>query len=141
MTAWTALTGTTPAGKLASLGVTKGDFTDIRKLDAIARKYGVRIFLFFEKDLVHTRTIEQVLSDYRDVPEYERPYILIDAFLRFTRENDPSFEDTMREFPLMVEIAVIGEMLPLKEGAAVPYIAGLMPFLDELDVNDDRTAK
>jgi hypothetical protein len=140
VTAWAALNGTTPAEKLASLGITEGNLIDIREMDALAGKYGIRVFLFFEKDLVHTRTIEQVLSDYQGVSEYERPYIRIDAFLRFTKENDPSFEQTMREFPLMIEIAGIGEMVSGNVGTTVPYVTGLLPFLDELDV-DDRTTK
>jgi hypothetical protein len=64
------------------------------------------------------------------------PYITIESFLRFTRENDPSFEQTMREVPLMIEIVNIGEMQSPGYGA-LRYISGLMPFLDELDVDAD----
>jgi hypothetical protein len=55
--------------------------------------------------------------------------------LKFTRENDPSFELTMREFPLMLKIVTVGETRMKDGGKTVPYIAGLMPFLDELDVD------
>ncbi|MFY9801177.1 MAG: hypothetical protein WAK10_08010, partial [Methanoregula sp.] len=71
------------------------------------------------------------------IPEYGRPYIRVGSFLRFTRENDPSFEQTMREFPLMIEIVAIGEMQEPVSGKTIRYITGLMPFLDELDVDAD----
>jgi hypothetical protein len=41
----------------------------------------------------------------------------------------------MREFPLMVEIVTIGEMQDQEYGKTVRYVTGLMPFLDELDVD------
>jgi hypothetical protein len=41
----------------------------------------------------------------------------------------------MREFPLMIEIVTTGEMQSSKDGTATRYITGLMPFLDELDVD------
>jgi hypothetical protein len=137
MAALQDLRGTTLEDKLGSIGITQGNLVDIRELDTLSGKYGITVYLFFEKDLVHTRTIGQLLEEYRNVPEYERPCIRIDAFLRFTKENDPSFEHTMREFPLMVEIAAMGEMQPAGEGRPVPYVSGLMPFLDELDVDGD----
>ena len=40
----------------------------------------------------------------------------------------------MRELPILIEIVMVGET-STKEGGTVPYIAGLMPFLDELDVD------
>jgi hypothetical protein len=56
-------------------------------------------------------------------------------FLRFTRENDPSFEQTIREFPLMVEIVFSGTLLTGTDGNDVPVVTGLMPYLDEMDVD------
>ncbi|MDD1681049.1 MAG: hypothetical protein LUQ35_05515, partial [Methanoregula sp.] len=53
-------------------------------------------------------------------------------FLRFTKENDPSFEQTLQEFPLMVDIVSSGITL---NGSDIPVVTGLMPFLDEIDVN------
>jgi hypothetical protein len=134
MKAWSALGGTTPAEKLGSLGVTEGRTLDVRFLDEIARTYGVTVTLFFEEDLARTRTLESVQQEFSHVGEFERPFIAIGSFLKFTRENDPSFEHTMREFPLLIEIVTVGETR-LKDGKTVPYIAGLMPFLDEMDVD------
>jgi len=132
---WGAVPGKTPVEKLGSLGIIEGRNFDIRMLDEISRKYGIEVFLFFEEDLARTRTLESVLEEFEIFPEYGRPYVGIGSFLRFTRENDPSFEQTMREFPLMIEIVTTGEMLSPKDGTPVCYITGLMPFLDELDVD------
>ncbi|MCX6683340.1 MAG: hypothetical protein NTZ37_01225 [Methanoregula sp.] len=135
LSAWEAVPGKTPAEKLGSLGIMEGRNLDIRMLDEISRRYDIEVFLFFEEDLARTRTLESVLEEFDIFPEYGRPYVSIGNFLRFTRENDPSFEQTMREFPLMIEIVTTGEMESPKDGRPVPYITGLMPFLDELDVN------
>ncbi|MDO8874442.1 MAG: hypothetical protein Q7V05_17220 [Methanoregula sp.] len=134
MKAWSALGGTTPAEKLGSLGVAEGRTLDVRFLDEIARTYGVAVILFFEEDLARTRTLESVQQEFAYAGEYERPYIAVGSFLKFTRENDPSFEQTMRELPLMIEVVTVGETR-LNEGKIVPYVAGLMPFLDELDLD------
>jgi hypothetical protein len=135
--AWKALPGKTSAEKLGSLGVTRNGTLDIRMLDEISRSYGIEVFLFFEEDLARTRTIESVLEEFDIFPEYGRPYITIESFLRFTRENDPSFERTMRELPLMIEIVTIGERQSSDRGTTNRYISGLMPFLDELDFDTD----
>jgi hypothetical protein len=135
LSAWEAVPGKTPAEKLGSLGIMEGWNLDIRMLDEMSRRYDIEVFLFFEEDLARTRTLESVLEEFDIFPEYGRPYVSIGNFLRFTRENDPSFEQTMREFPLMIEIVTTGEMESPKDGRPVPYITGLMPFLDELDVN------
>ena len=134
MKAWSALGGTTPAEKLGTIGVTEGRALDVRFLDEIARTYGVTVILFFEEDLARTRTFESVQQEFSHAGEFERPYIAVGSFLKFTRENDPSFEQTMRELPILIEIVMVGET-STKEGGTVPYIAGLMPFLDELDVD------
>jgi len=136
-TAWSSLHGTTPSEKIRSSGIEVGRTIDVRDLDTASRRYGIEIFLFFEKDLVHSHTISQVQEKFKDVPEFERPYIRVDRFLDFTRENDPSFEQTLQDLPLMIEIVAIGEMQPADGGREVPYVSGLMPFLDELDVDAD----
>ena len=135
--AWEALPGKTQDEKLGSLGVTKDRMLDIRMLDEVSRTYGIEVFLFFEEDLARSRKLESVLEEFEIFPEFGRPYIRIGSFLRFTRENDPSFEQTLREFPLMVEIVTIGETQQPGQGKAMHYITGLMPFLDELDVDGD----
>lgn len=119
---------------MGTIGVTEGRTLDVRFLDEIARTYGVAVILFFEEDLARNRIFESVQQEFSHVGEFERPYIAVGSFLKFTRENDPSFEHTMRELPLMIEIVTVGETR-LKTGGTVPYIAGLMPFLNELDVD------
>jgi hypothetical protein len=139
MSAWEALFGKTPEEKLGSLGILGGRHVDIRMLDEISQKYRIEVFLFFEEDLVRTRALESVIEEFDVFPEYGRPYVTIGSFLRFTRDNDPSFEQTMREFPLMIQIVNTGTMQSPKDGTRTHYITGLMPFLDELDVDSDPT--
>jgi hypothetical protein len=135
--AWEALPGNTTDEKLRSLGAMKGSMLDIRMLDEISRRYDVEVYLFFEEDLARTRTLESVLEEFDPVPEYGRPFISVESFLRFTRENDPSFERTMRDFPLVIEVVNTGEMQSPRYGTPVRFITGLMPFLDEMDVDAD----
>jgi hypothetical protein len=132
--AWSALPGSTPAEKLQVLGVEKDTRVDIRRLDEISRRYGVTIYLFFEEDLARNRPLESVIAEFGTVPVFERPYISVPDFLRFTKENDPSFEQTLQEFPLMVEIVSSGTSPAGPDSNNVPVVTGLMPFLDELDV-------
>lgn len=132
-----ALRGTTLPEKLASIGVESSRMIDIRNLDEIGRDYGIGIYLFFEKKLATTRTLVEVQEEYKDVPEFERPYVRIDRFLEFTNKNDPSFASTIEEFPLMIEIVAVGETHDSKTGSTTPFVTGLMPFLDEFDVEID----
>jgi hypothetical protein len=136
MSAWEALSGKTPEEKLGSLGILGGMDVDIRMLDEISRNYGIDVFLFFEEDLARMRTLESVIEEYDVFPEYGRPYVSIGSFLRFTRDNDPSFEQTMREFPLMIQVVNTGTMQSSKDGTLTHYITGLMPFLDELNIDE-----
>jgi hypothetical protein len=133
--AWAALPGSTPAEKLRVLGVEINTKVDIRRLDEISRKYGVTVYLFFEEDLARSRSLESVLQEYEAVPVFERPFVSVPDFLRFTKENDPSFEQTLREFPLMIEIVSSGTTLAGKDGHDLPVVTGLMPFLEDMDVN------
>lgn len=133
--AWSALPGSTPAEKLQVLGVRKNVRMDIRRLEEISRRYGVVVYLFFEEDLARNRPLDAVLSEFSSVPVFERPYISVPDFLRFTKENDPSFEQTLQEFPLMVEIVSAGTTLAGTDGDDVTVVTGLMPFLDEMDVD------
>jgi len=132
--AWQALPGTTVGEKLQVLGVAPAATADLRRLDEISRKYGVTVYLFFEEDLARNRPLGDLLTEFGSCPVYERPFILVADFLRFTRENDPSFEQTIREFPLMVEIVTCGTLPEGTEGAGGPVVTGLMPFLDDMDL-------
>ena len=136
MSALEALSGKTPEKKLGSLGIIGGMDVDIRMLDEISRKYGLEVFLFFEEDLARTRTLESVIEEFDVFPEYGRPYVSIGSFLRFTKDNDPSFEQTMREFPLMIQIVNTGIIQSPTDRTLIRYITGLMPFLDELNVDE-----
>jgi len=136
MSAWDALSGKTVEEKLGSLGILGGRNVDIRMLDEISRKYRIEVFLFFEEDLARTRTLESVIEEFEVFPEYGRPYVSIGSFLRFTRDNDPSFEQTMREFPLMIQVVNTGTMQSPKDVTRTHYITGLMPFLDELNIDE-----
>jgi hypothetical protein len=129
------LPGSTPAEKLGSLGLAPGKQIDVRTLGAHANTYGIEAVLFFEEDIARTRTLESVREEYKSVSEYERPYIGVGSFLRFTRENDPSFEQTMQEFPLMIEIVAVGEHITGPDKRPTLFVTGLMPFLNELDVD------
>lgn len=133
--AWSALPGSTPAEKLQVLGLVQNIRVDIRRLDEISRRYGVLVYLFFEEDLARNRPLESVLLEYGSLPVFERPYISVPDFLRFTRENDPSFEQTLREFPLMVEIVSCGTSMAGADNRDVPLVTGLMPFLDDLETD------
>jgi len=42
----------------------------------------------------------------------------------------------MREFPLMIQIVNTGTMQSPNDGKLTHYITGLMPFLDELNINE-----
>ena len=129
------LAGSTPAENLGPLGLVPGKQIDVRTLGAHANTYGIEVVLFFEEELARTRTLESVRDEYKSVSEYERPYISVGSFLRFTRENDPSFEQTMREFPLLIEIVSVGEHPSGPDNHPVLFVTGLMPFLNELDVD------
>jgi len=133
---WNSLPGATPAEKFFEIGIEKRRMLDVRSLDEMARQFGITVYLFFEEDLARNRTLESVLEEFGGFPEYERPFITVGSFLKFTRDNDPSFAQTMKEFPLMVEVVMCGETVT-PESACVPYISALMPFLDELDVDGD----
>ena len=134
-TAGNALTGSTPEEKLGSLGIVPGKRVDVRTLGRYANAHGIEITLFFEEDLARTRTLDSVREEFRNFSEFERPYIDVNSFLRFTRENDPSFEVTMEEFPLMIEIVSVGEGTSSRGNSPCLFATGIMPFLDEFDVN------
>jgi hypothetical protein len=133
--AWSALPGSTSKEKLQVLGVENDTQVDIRRLDEISRKYGVTVYLFFEEDLARNRSQTTLLEEFDTVPLFERPFISVPDYISFTRENDPSFEQTLNEFPLMVEIVSSGTDLVGTDGNDTAVITGLMPFLDEMDVD------
>lgn len=122
--------GATPAEQLAHLGVKVGEQVDIRDLKILHDRYGVRVVLYFEEELVRRGRYEQDLIEYAPMPVYERPFIEVDTFLGFAGESDPTFAQRLEDFPLMIEVVGIGQ---LSDGRKTPFLTGLMPFVDEID--------
>lgn len=129
------LSGSTTEEKLGSIGILPGRKIDIRKLGGYAHTHGIEITLFFEEDLARTRTLESVREEYGHFSEFERPYVEVNTFLAFTRENDPSFEATLDAFPLMVEIVSVGARDRGAGNGPDLWATGIMPFLDDFDVD------
>jgi hypothetical protein len=132
--AYSALIGTTPAEKLASQDIIPGKSVNINDLASVALRFDIAVYLFFENDLVRNQPLEVVIHKYKDIPEFERPYVRVEAFLRFVKDNDPSFETVMRERPIMVEIVKIDEIDADPKIPPLVYVTALMPFSDELNL-------
>ena len=131
--------GTTFPPELERLGVVAGAKIDIRDLDAMGRHHNFHVFLYFEEDLARDSTLREDLQEYDDVPDLERPFVNLNAFLRYAAEQDPLFTRRLDELPLVIEVVAYGE-LGTEEGKLIPYVKGLMPFLDELTLEDVQTA-
>ena len=120
---------------LERLGIVPGAKIDIRELDRMGKRHNFQVFLYFEEDLARASTLRDDLREYSDVPDLERPFIWLDAFLRFATESDPLFTRRLDDIPLVIEIVAYGE-LRTEEGNLVPYVKGVMPFLDELTMEE-----
>ncbi|KAF5087522.1 hypothetical protein [Methanoculleus horonobensis] len=131
--------GTAFPPDLERLGIVAGAKIDIRDLDAMGRRHNFDVFLYFEEDLARGSTLREDLQEYRDVADLERPFVDLNAFLRYAAEEDPLFTRRLDELPLVIEVVAYGE-LRTEEGKLVPYVKGLMPFLDELTMEDVQTA-
>jgi len=130
---WNDIAGDSVAEKMQTLGIIVGRKADVRKLAEIADAFGIEAVVYFEKDLAETSTYETDLKDFSGDDEFNRPFILANSFIKFGSENDPSFMSRLKEFPLMISIIEVSER---RDGSSViPYIKGLMPFLDEFDVD------
>jgi hypothetical protein len=130
---WNDIAGDSVAEKMQTLGIIVGRKADVRKLAEIADAFGIEAIVYFEKDLAETSTYETDLKDFSGDDEFNRPFILANSFIKFGSENDPSFMSRLKEFPLMISIIEVSER---RDGSSViPYIKGLMPFLDEFDVD------
>ena len=130
--------GTSFPQDLERLGIVPGAKIDIRELDKMGKRHNFHIYLYFEESLAKESTLQQNLQEYGDVPDLERPFIRLDAFLRFATESDPLFTQRLDELPLVVEVIAYGE-IEAREGKTVAYIKGLMPFLDELMMEEDTS--
>ncbi|MDD3858433.1 MAG: hypothetical protein PHP43_10365 [Methanoculleus sp.] len=131
--------GTAFPPDLERLGIVAGAKIDIRDLDAMGRRHNFQVFLYFEADLARESTLQEDLQKYADVPETDRPFVDLTAFLRFAAEQDPLFTRRLDELPLVIQVTAYGERRTEK-GKPRPYVKGLMPFLDELTMEDPGTA-
>lgn len=121
---------------LERIGVAPGAKIDIRDLDTLSKHHNFHVYLYFEEDLARDSTLRKDLQEYSDVPDLERPFIRLDAFLRFATESDPLFTQRLNELPLVVEVIAYGE-IAIRGGKNTPYVKGVMPFLDELTMEED----
>lgn len=122
--------------ELERMGVTSGAEIDIRDLDTIREEQQIDIYLYFEEDLARESTLEKDIEEYSDVPDFERPFIRLDRFLQFANESDPQFAHRLSDIPLVIEILAYGELFQEGQAGTTPYVKGLMPFLDELELED-----
>lgn len=130
---WNDIAGDSVEEKMLSLGINVGRKTDIRKLGEIGDVYGVEAVVYFEKDLAETSTYEDDLKNFASADEFCRPFVLANSFIRFASENDPSFASRLKEFPMMIQVIEVG--VRTEGSRTIPYIKGLMPFLDDFDVD------
>jgi len=124
--------GATLQEKFDGLGIRAGESVDIMDLKTLHDRDGVEVFLIFEKEFADDFDYPRLMDEFADVPEYERPFISVGAFLEFGAGNDPLFESRLRDFPLMIIITSFGEYV-MPGDAPVPFVAGLMPFVDEIE--------
>jgi hypothetical protein len=128
-----ALPGGTDEEKFGSISVEKGELLDLLDLKKIHDEYGIEVVLYFDKDLAENSTYEKDLEDFAGIDDDMRPFIVVEKFISFGTENDPTFEGRLTEFPLMIRILSTGVIDP--ESKKIRYIRGLMPFLDDFDVD------
>jgi hypothetical protein len=129
------LPGGTDREKYASISISEGADVDILDLKKVHDLYDIRVVLYFEKDLAESSTYEKDLVDFAGHDEDMRPFIEVEKFISFGKENDPTFENRLSEFPLMIKIISTGEIV--SDNKKVRYVKGLMPFLDDFDVNEE----
>ncbi|QSZ66525.1 hypothetical protein RJ40_02915 [Methanofollis aquaemaris] len=122
------LDGESVQEKFAGLGITPGERIDILEIQRLGQEYGFRAVLYFEEEMGRNGDLAADEKAYKNVPETERPFISVDGFLKYAREYDPySFELRLKDLPIIIEVATVGEI------KGEPYMAGLMPFLDDLE--------
>ena len=118
-----------------TFAVAPGEKVDILELEELGRRLGIDIYLYFEYDLARNSTIEKDMEVYKDVPEYERPFIALGMFIEFASSQDPGFREKLRELPLVLEVVSCGEIV--LDEKPCRYITTLMPFLDEMEALPD----
>lgn len=128
------LPGDTTEEKFSSMGIIKGEKYDVLDLRKKGRLFSVDVVLYFEPELAVNSTYEKDLADFADEPVEGRPFVPVDFFLKFGEENDPSFKGRLKEFPLEIKVVDLGA-IKNPDGRDSYYIKGVMPFLDEFDVD------
>ncbi|NLV26305.1 MAG: hypothetical protein GXY48_03940 [Methanomicrobiales archaeon] len=106
-----------------------GMIVDIRALEQIAIREKCEVVVYFEEELARNSSYEKDQKDFENFEEHERPFILVEPFLKFQREMNPLFDEALRQIPLGVTI-IRAEQIGKKT-----RITGLLPFLDEMDVS------
>ncbi|NYT06419.1 MAG: hypothetical protein GKC04_08685 [Methanomicrobiales archaeon] len=118
-------------------GLMMGTAIDIRDLIKTAKRHNIDVFLYWEEGLAREEHLERDLERYADIPEENRPFIHIDAFTRFFSETYAAFpmspDELFASIPLMITLISCGTRSAGRK--QVPYVTGLMPFLDEMDVD------
>lgn len=123
-------------GELQQKGIVPGAKIDIRDLDTVRQQQNLEVYLYFEEELARESTLSENLEEYGDVPDFERPFIRLDAFLQFAGESDPLFTQRLEDVPLIIEVIAYGEIVYEGRNEPTPYMKGLMPFLDEMQMDD-----
>ncbi|HIJ07230.1 MAG: hypothetical protein XE11_2234 [Methanomicrobiales archaeon 53_19] len=118
-------------GECNTFAVAPGEKVDILELEELGSRYGIDIYLYFEEDLARNSTLQKDMEDFKSVPEYERPFILLGKFIAFAASQDPKFRDKLKELPLILEVIACGESTI--GGTDHRYITTLMPFLQDMD--------
>lgn len=123
--------------RISAEGVRPGERVDIRTLKRIAEEEkGVEIILYWEEEMGREAAYDRDLADYGHLPEENRPFITINAFLAFLAETYAAFprpvDELLDEIPIAIEITAVRPRTPGEESGIL--IAGLMPFRDEMEV-------
>lgn len=106
-----------------------GSKINIKKLEEIDGRFPVDIILYFEDELARTSTYQQDLVSFAGYPEDNRPFIPLSSFMKIQREMNPAFDQALVSVPMLIEIIACEE-----QNAGNPVIKGLLPFLDEMDL-------
>ena len=122
--------------KIEAGGLHIGDVVDIRDLKRMSGE-GADVVLYWEEDMGRAANYEADLAEYGHLPEENRPFITIDAFLKFFAETYTTFpksvDELLAEIPISIEITAVREYTPKGETGTKTLIAGLMPFRDEME--------
>ncbi len=123
--------------RIAAEGVIAGAQVDIRTLKRIAEEENVDVVLYWEEDMGRAAEYEADVERYGNLPEENRPFITIGAFLKFFSETYAMFpkpvDELLEEIPISIEITAVRDYTPKGQTTVRTLIAGLMPFRDEME--------